>query len=161
MLQDLHTHTTYCDGKNSPEEMVLSAIEKGLDRIGICTHGYTDFDESYCIPHEEYGKFQDEINALKEKYADKIDVLCGVEQDVFSNTETEGFDYDLFFRSYAELWRGVNTLQMEKYFAIDVHPLNFLRANVTLQQFDEFLATYDIHEGDGMYLAAGQRISVW
>lgn len=93
MLQDLHTHTTYCDGKNSPEEMVLSAIEKGLDRIGICTHGYTDFDESYCIPHEEYGKFQDEINALKEKYADKIDVLCGVEQDVFSNTKTEGFDY--------------------------------------------------------------------
>ena len=93
MRQDLHTHTTYCDGKNSPEEMVLSAIEKGLDRIGICTHGYTAFDESYCIPHEEYGKFQDEIAALKDKYSDKIEVLCGVEQDVFSDTETDGFDY--------------------------------------------------------------------
>ena len=28
---DLHTHTVFCDGKNTPEEMVLSAIEKGLD----------------------------------------------------------------------------------------------------------------------------------
>lgn len=93
MRQDLHTHTNYCDGKNSPEEMVLSAIEKGLDRIGICTHGYTDFDESYCIPHERYGEFQAEIAALKEKYKDRIEVLCGVEQDVLSNTETDGFDY--------------------------------------------------------------------
>lgn len=93
MLQDLHTHTCYCDGKNSPEEMVLAAIAKGLDRIGICTHGYTAFDESYCIPHEKYGEFQAEIAALKEKYADKIEVLCGVEQDVFSDTETDGFDY--------------------------------------------------------------------
>lgn len=93
MRQDLHTHTYYCDGKNSPEEMVLSAIEKGLDRIGICTHGYTDFDESYCIPHEKYGEFQTEIAALREKYRDKIEVLCGVEQDVLSTTETEGFDY--------------------------------------------------------------------
>lgn len=93
MIQDLHTHTSYCDGKNSPEEMVLAAIDKGLNRIGICTHGYTAFDESYCIPHEKYGEFQAEIAALKKKYADKIEVLCGVEQDVFSDTETDGFDY--------------------------------------------------------------------
>ena len=93
MLQDLHTHTCFCDGDDTPEEMVLSAIEKGLDRIGICTHCYTDFDETYCIPHEKYGEFQAEIARLKEKYKGKIEVLCGVEQDVFSSTETDGFDY--------------------------------------------------------------------
>ena len=31
----------------------------------------------------------------------------------------------------------------------------------TLQQFDEFLETYDIKEGDGMYLAPEDRIAVW
>lgn len=93
MLQDLHTHTCFCDGDDTPEEMVLSAIEKGLDRIGICTHCYTDFDETYCIPHEKYGEFQAEIARLKEKYGDKIEVLCGVEQDVNSKSETDGFDY--------------------------------------------------------------------
>lgn len=93
MLRDLHTHTNYCDGKNSPEEMVLSAIAKGLKQIGICTHAYTSFDESYCIPYEKYTEFQTEIKALAEKYADKIEVLCGIEQDVFSDAGTEGFDY--------------------------------------------------------------------
>ena len=27
-LQDLHTHTTYCDGKNTPREMIKAAMEK-------------------------------------------------------------------------------------------------------------------------------------
>ena len=30
ILTDLHVHTNYCDGKNTPEEMVLAAIEKAL-----------------------------------------------------------------------------------------------------------------------------------
>lgn len=29
-LQNLHTHTKYCDGKDTPEEIILTAIEKGL-----------------------------------------------------------------------------------------------------------------------------------
>ena len=28
MLSNYHTHTTFCDGKNTAEEVVLSAIEK-------------------------------------------------------------------------------------------------------------------------------------
>ena len=31
-------HTCYCDGKNTPEEMVQSAIEKGLSTVGISGH---------------------------------------------------------------------------------------------------------------------------
>ena len=72
-----------------------------------------------------------------------------------------GFDYDLFFRSYAELYKEKQTYYMETVNASDVHPLNFLRVNVTLQQFDEFLNTYDIQPGDGMYLAPADRIRVW
>ena len=43
----------------------------------------------------------------------------------------------------------------------DVHPLNFLRTNVTVMQFDEFNETYDIQPGDGMYMDPAQRITVW
>ena len=28
MLSNLHTHTTFCDGKNTAEEMVVAALEK-------------------------------------------------------------------------------------------------------------------------------------
>ena len=51
---------------------------------------------------------------------------------------------------------------MEKgYLSFDEHPLNYLRINVGLQQFDEFIETYDINPGDGMYLAPEYRICVW
>lgn len=73
----------------------------------------------------------------------------------------EGFDYDLFFKSYAQLWRGVATYDQEKMMAEDVHPLMMLRANVTVQQFEEFYDTYDIKPGDGMYLEPDKRINVW
>lgn len=43
----------------------------------------------------------------------------------------------------------------------DVHPLKYLRVNVVLQQFDEFLETYGIKEGDQMYLAPKDRIIIW
>ena len=31
MIQNLHTHTTFCDGKNTPEEMVQAAISLGME----------------------------------------------------------------------------------------------------------------------------------
>ena len=46
---NLHTHTTWCDGKNTAEEMVRSAIESGFDVLGFSGHSYTSFDESYCM----------------------------------------------------------------------------------------------------------------
>ena len=33
-----HTHSTFCDGKNTPEEMVLKAIEDNFDILGFSSH---------------------------------------------------------------------------------------------------------------------------
>lgn len=93
ITSDLHMHTTWCDGKSSAEEMVVSAIEKGLKTVGVCVHSYTDLDLTYCIKQEKIKPFQQEMARLKEKYADKITVLCGVEQDFISNQPLDGFDY--------------------------------------------------------------------
>ena len=93
MLKDLHAHSTYCDGKCAPEEMVLAAIDKGLTTFGISGHSYTAFDPSYCMQKEDVPRFIAEINYLKAKYFDRIHVLCGVEQDYYSGETTDGFDY--------------------------------------------------------------------
>ncbi len=72
------------------------------------------------------------------------------------------FDYDRFFRAFADLWCCISTPEFEQYrIAADEHPLAYLRANVTLQQFEKFYETYGIKEGDGMYLAPEERVSVW
>lgn len=71
------------------------------------------------------------------------------------------FDYELFFKTFASLWRAKSNYGVEAERTSDVHPLNFLRANVTLQQFEKFHETFGIKPGDGMYLAPDKRVSVW
>ena len=44
-LQNLHVHTTYADGKDRPEEIVLTAIEKGFSSIGFSEHTYMEFSD--------------------------------------------------------------------------------------------------------------------
>ncbi len=93
ILSDYHMHTTYCDGKNTPEEMVLAAIKKGMTDIGFSVHSYTFFDESYCIKEEKIEEYINEISRLKEQYQDKIRILCGVVQDYYATAPTDKFDY--------------------------------------------------------------------
>lgn len=75
--------------------------------------------------------------------------------------EEPDFDYELFFRSYASLWRCKTNYYGEMQALSDEHPLNFLRTNVTLQQFEKFYETFEIGPSDGMYLAPEDRIPVW
>lgn len=82
--QNLHTHTTFCDGLNPPEGMVLSAITKGMTSIGFSGHAFTEHDTSYCMSRENTFKYRDEILALRDKYKDKIKIYIGLEQDYYS-----------------------------------------------------------------------------
>lgn len=91
VLGNFHTHTNFCDGKNSAEEIVLTAIDKGFASIGFSGHGYTSFDLSCCI--KDMDGYKNEIKILKEKYKDKIQVYLGVEEDAFEFTNRNEFDY--------------------------------------------------------------------
>lgn len=92
---NFHTHSTYCDGKNTLEEMVRSAIEKGMTAIGFSGHAYTPHDGSFCMSQEGTKQYQAEIAALQAKYQDKIDIYCGLELDYFSVADTKAFDYTI------------------------------------------------------------------
>ncbi|MBE6827938.1 MAG: histidinol-phosphatase HisJ family protein [Ruminococcaceae bacterium] len=94
MIQtDLHMHTSYCDGKNTAGEMVRSAIEKGFKCIGFSGHSYTYFDVSYCMSKEDTEKYKKDVSWLKRKYIKKINILCGIEQDFYSEEPTDDYDY--------------------------------------------------------------------
>lgn len=95
MLYNYHTHTTYCDGKNTAEEMVQKAIELGLSELGFSGHSYTEFDLEPCMTRAGTELYKKEINALKEKYKNKIKILLGIEYDYHSNEPTDDYDYIL------------------------------------------------------------------
>ncbi len=91
MLSNFHTHTNFCDGKNTPEEMVISAIEKGFSSLGFSGHGYTPHDTLYCITDTE--GYITEIKRLKEKYKKEIQIYLGVEEERFHFQNRKDFDY--------------------------------------------------------------------
>lgn len=91
--QNLHTHTVFCDGKNTPEEIVLKAIELGFDTIGFSGHSHTGLDIDWDMSREAASAYKQEIASLKKRYSDKIDILCGLEVEMFSDCDTSGYDY--------------------------------------------------------------------
>ena len=94
MLCNLHTHTTFCDGRNTAEEMVKTAIEKGFSTLGFSGHGFTTPEEDYCMQDTE--SYIREIFRLKAAYADKIQIYCGVEEDAtYPVSNRSAFEYIL------------------------------------------------------------------
>ena len=92
-LQNLHQHTTFCDGQNTPEEVILAAIEKGFGAIGFSGHCYMEYAKYYSMSLESTREYRKEIARLKEKYAEQIDVFCGLEFDLCCPERPEGYDY--------------------------------------------------------------------
>ena len=92
--QSLHTHTTYADGKDTPEEMIQEAVRRGFDSIGFSEHSYSYFsDYPYQMTPEKTEVYKAEIAALKEKYKGTIDIFCGLEFEMLCDVPNDGFDY--------------------------------------------------------------------
>ena len=91
-LNNYHTHSRYCDGRDRPKAMIRRAIALGCEELGFSGHAYVDFDDC-CMTPEGTEAYKREIRRLKEKYADKIRILLGVEQDYYSPLPTEDYEY--------------------------------------------------------------------
>jgi putative hydrolase len=76
---DYHTHSRYSDGRQSLEDIVNAAIEKGLREIAITDHG--PLAAVIGVKGEtKYRKIRREIENLNVK--DKINVLLGAEANI-------------------------------------------------------------------------------
>lgn len=112
MKQNLHTHCTFCDGKDSVEDLVQKAISLGFTDIGFSSHGYHPLDE-ISLDDESEKAWMAEVAAMKEKYADKIHVWQGVEEDMSGrNYQDYGLDYIIasvhFVATPLRGWRAVD-----------------------------------------------------
>ena len=90
---NVHTHTCYCDGAATPEDMARAAFERGCDTLGFSSHAFTPFDRDYCMSPEATREYVQEISRLKKAYAGKLDILLGTEYDLFSQADRSPYDY--------------------------------------------------------------------
>ncbi len=164
MFADYHVHTSFSSDSDAPcEQMIEKAIRLGMDRICITDH----YDMDY-----ETGEFQldtpayeQKILELQELYADRIEVLYGVEMglkpDLEENRRFSGyleshpFDYcigsvhvidgkdpyyrDEFAMSDAEMFR--------RYFEITLENIRALSGFQTLGHLD-YAVRYGIRKAE-------------
>ena len=91
-----HTHTVFCDGKNTAEEMTLTAIDKGFVSLGFSGHCPMYYDADWTMKKENVGEYIKDVKRVKALYSDKIDVLCGIELDAdLADINLSVFDYTI------------------------------------------------------------------
>lgn len=92
---NVHTHTTFCDGKQSVEENIIEAIGKDFLSIGFSIHGWTPY-ELVPVTLEREALYKAEVRRMQEKYAGQIEVLLGVERDaLYEGRSYEGYEYQI------------------------------------------------------------------
>ena len=93
--QNIHTHTVFCDGKNTVEEMIQSAIGLGLDSLGFTGHACFPFESCWAMKDGVPPLYYAEVQRQRERYGDQIDIFLGIEQDVFSDPPGEEYEYTI------------------------------------------------------------------
>ena len=88
---DLHTHSTWSDGRFSPEQIVRAAIAAGLSHVAITDHYFTTKLASgrFYVGPDQASEYVAHIRELAIRYAAQISVLAGLEIDFSGRARIE------------------------------------------------------------------------
>ncbi len=81
---DLHTHSSWSDGKSNIEEMIKAVQQVGLKMLAITDHSPSctevrGLDENLLYQQEQ------EIKRLQDKFGDSVHLLCGIEVEILED----------------------------------------------------------------------------
>ena len=93
LYSNAHTHTTFCDGSATAEDMVQAAIKQGFTTLGFSSHSYYPKTLDYGMSPESTLAYIQEINRLKPLYADTITLRLGLELDYYSDVDLTPYEY--------------------------------------------------------------------
>ncbi len=90
MRYNFHTHSHLDDGKDTLENYVKAAIEKGVVALGFSAHAPLENGSEWCLSEDKLQEYCSEVRLLKEKYKGKANVHLGLEMDYIPGI-SEGF----------------------------------------------------------------------
>lgn len=105
-LSNLHCHSRFSDGKDSLEEMVQYALDKGFVSLGFSEHAFTPYDSDCCITQEDMPRYFAEIQRLRGVYGHRIELYTGLELDYFQPTSRDGLDFVIGSTHYLRSAQG-------------------------------------------------------
>ena len=131
--QNLHVHSVYCDGRDTPEEMIEAARAAGFNSLGFSIHSYMSCSKSGFLSLEKQADYNREIERVKAKYKDIFPVYRGVEFDIYADSPWDGYDYTIASVHYLRTHEG------------------YVSFDVGLEKTLAYVGKY--FEGDGMKFA--------
>lgn len=78
---NFHTHSTFCDGKNTIDDMCESAIKRNMQIIGFSSHAPVPFKNSWSMAFSDIHSYSQQIKAARERYGSMIQIFKGLEAD--------------------------------------------------------------------------------
>ena len=108
----IHNHTTYCDGRDSAEDVIRAAIAQGFETVGISEHSVFPEDPPSGMTPEGEPALYAELMALREKYKGQIHVAAGIEQDTFSPPQQMPWEYVIGAVHYIRTDEGLTAVDL-------------------------------------------------
>ena len=93
ILQDLHTHSKFDDGRGSLMAVSRSAEKLGLTSVGFSGHSPLPYENDWSMTEESLRVYIKKGEAVKAKMQGRVDVLLGIEYDIISDIDLKDFDY--------------------------------------------------------------------
>ena len=149
LLANFHTHTRFCDGSDTPEDVVRQALKLGFRHLGFSGH----MDPDIRMDIQAYFA---EIRRLQKEYADRIEILCGVELDnVYDPHCADGAEYLIgsthFLDVQSETPMSVDSSEAhmrclaEEFFGGDYYQLSKAYYDLEARVFDRLHCTFVGH----------------
>lgn len=132
MWSNYHSHSSFCDGRETMEEFVKYAIAKGIRKYGFSSHAPVPFHTNWTMNADDYHDYEAEFHRLKIKYADKIELFLGLEIDfiVDCSNARSGFFADKKLDYAIGSIHYLDKLAAGKYWTID-GPFNEFNSGLT------------------------------
>jgi DNA polymerase (family 10) len=84
IISELHSHSTWSDGRFSIKEMALGAIKRGYQILAITDHSQS-LGIAGGLTADELKRQRDEIQKVQEELGDRIILLQGVEMEILAD----------------------------------------------------------------------------
>ena len=132
-LTNYHSHSTFCDGRSSMEEMVQAAIVQGFVSYGFSSHAPLPFHTRWNMDSSNMNAYVAEAKRLKDKYSDQIELYCGLEIDFLDDN----------YNSASEIFQSINLdYRIGSLHTIVIEPGHILEIDCKYERFKEIVDEY-------------------
>lgn len=133
-----HTHSTWCDGKDTLEDMAQAAIDLGFTDLGFTCHSPALFDPS-CLGVQDERAYQAAVKKVQQELANKLTISLGLEWDYYSADPIDGYDYTVGSVHYFPPRQGV-------FRSVDESPESLMQTLNEWYQGDKMLLVKDYYD---------------